>query len=202
MKRFIHENPTLAFGIGLPMALVVIFILAAGIPNLTATPPRYDAIFAGNYVDNGVNSYVIRVVNGRIDLSYNGNCGYANAPQLFRYQVSSGTLKPIATGPAPILPRECKPEDYQTGRASLHPISVPELEGVTLDASNPAPDGYEFTFDTNYGRGGLLPSLFFGFSSYGNEPVLRKGSYQIKLPVNRGYYYASNTRFIGWVVAP
>ena len=79
---------------------------------------------------------------------------------------------------------------------------MPELDSLKLNDSNPAPDGYEFTYNDNYSSGGILTELFFARSSYNNEPVLRKDTYRIRLPLPRNYYNSSNVRFIGWVVAP
>ena len=42
MKAFLRENPTIAFGLGLPLLLVVAFLLISGIPALLVEPPQYD----------------------------------------------------------------------------------------------------------------------------------------------------------------
>lgn len=39
MKNFIRNNPTIAFGLGLPLVLVVLFLLISGIPALVVAPP-------------------------------------------------------------------------------------------------------------------------------------------------------------------
>ncbi|MEW5011208.1 MAG: hypothetical protein AB1Y22_06540, partial [Cycloclasticus sp.] len=49
MKTFLRENPTIAFGLGLPLLLVVVFLLISGIPSLLVTPPQYDVLYATEY---------------------------------------------------------------------------------------------------------------------------------------------------------
>ena len=49
MKSFLRENPTIAFGLGLSLLLVVVFLLAAGIPVLLVEPPQYEVLYATEY---------------------------------------------------------------------------------------------------------------------------------------------------------
>lgn len=201
MKAFLKDNPTLVFGLGLPVLLVFIFSLAASLPNLGATPPKYDVIFATNYNESYGNGagYHISVVEGKLNLSYVGECGYYNTPELYRYQPASGSIKRIDFNIPPESRKSCKSgQDTDHANTKVVSVDIPELATTTLNNSNPAPDGYQFTFSDEYSGGGILPSLFFGRSYY-NEPELRKGSYRIKLPLVKNYYNYSNARFIGWV---
>lgn len=67
MKSFIRENPTIAFGLGLPLLLVVVFLLVSGIPALLVDPPQYDVLYATEYVGNS-NGVQISVVNKKIQV--------------------------------------------------------------------------------------------------------------------------------------
>ena len=46
MKKFIQENPTIAYGLGLPLLLVVIFLIVSGLPRLLVANPQYDLLYA------------------------------------------------------------------------------------------------------------------------------------------------------------
>ena len=67
MKSFFRENPTIAFGLGLPLLLVVAFLLFSGIPALLVDPPQYDVVYATDYYNNQ-NGVQISVVNQKIQV--------------------------------------------------------------------------------------------------------------------------------------
>ena len=62
MKSFFRENPTIAFGQGLPLLLVIAFLLISGIPALLVESPQYDVLYATEYY-NYPNGVQITVVN-------------------------------------------------------------------------------------------------------------------------------------------
>ena len=45
MKKFIRDNPTIAFGLGLPLLLVAVFLAISGIPALLVAPPQYEVLY-------------------------------------------------------------------------------------------------------------------------------------------------------------
>ena len=49
MKKFIRDNPTIAFGLGLPLLLVAVFLAISGIPALLVAPPQYEVLYATHY---------------------------------------------------------------------------------------------------------------------------------------------------------
>jgi hypothetical protein len=201
MKQFLKENPTLAFGLGLPVLLVIVFVVGAGLPNLFATPPKYDVVFATNYYDNPAEGFRIHVTNGKATVNFTGN-SYCNTPQLYRYNVAAGSVKRIDIQVPQGVCSSNYNADAQKDKSRVVAISVPELEALKLDDSNPAPDGYQFSQGDGYYNSGILPSLFFSRSYSYNEPVLRKGSYRVRMPLENNSYGYYNTHFIGWVVAP
>ncbi len=73
MKSFLRENPTIAFGLGLPLLLVVAFLLVSGIPALLVDPPQYDVIYATEY-NNYPNGVQISVVDHKVQVDLPGQC--------------------------------------------------------------------------------------------------------------------------------
>lgn len=200
MKSFFRENPTLAFGLGLPLLLVVAFLLISGIPTLLVEPPHYEVLYATEY-----NSYQggvkISVVNAKIQVVYQGSAmGYQN-PHLWRYNPKTGGVKEVAI----LLPAGLVPAGQNSATpevaTKITPIDVPDLAGLTIDSSSIAPDGYAFSADRNGYSGDLLSGMFFS-SRYRNEAVLTKQGRSIHLPNASNVYYSNNTQFVGWVVSP
>ncbi len=203
MKAFIRENPTIAFGLGLPLLLVVVFLLISGIPALLVAPPQYDVLFATDYYNYNVASGVqISVVDRKVRVVYRGGAPGYQSPRLWRYSAKTGALKeiaiPLPPGLVPAGPGAVTPE----AAARITPIDVPEVADLTVDSSSIAPDGYEFSAGPgDYGRD-ILTGLFFS-SHYRDEAVLKKDGRSVRLPrAGNGYYYGNFARFIGWVVAP
>ncbi|MEO6975109.1 MAG: hypothetical protein ABI144_04420 [Gallionella sp.] len=200
MKAFFRENPTIAFGLGLPLLLVVVFLLASGIPALFVDPPKYDVLYASDY-SNANAGIQISVVNKKVQVVYlGGSLGYQK-PRLWRYSPSTGAVREIAillpAGLTPAGQRSATPGDA----AKITTIDVPDLAGLTVDSSSVAPDGYEFSTGRNGYNGDVFTGLFYA-SRYRNEMVLTKKGRSIRLPSEGNRYYSYNTRFIGWVVSP
>ena len=200
MKSFIRENPTIAFGLGLPLLLVVVFLLVSGIPALLVDPPQYDVLYATEYVGNS-NGVQISVVNKKIQVVYHGKVQDYQRPRLWRYSPKTGAVKEITIlqppGLAPPGQKVATPEEA----AMITTIEVPDLAGVTIDSSSIAADGYEFSTGLKGYSGDVFTGMFYS-SRYSNEAVLTKKGRSIRLPNAGNRYFSSNTRFIGWVVAP
>lgn len=199
MKSFLRENPTIAFGLGLPLLLVVAFLLFSGIPALLVDPPRYDVLYATDY-NNYQSGVKISVVNQKVQVIYQGSAlGYQN-PHLWRYSPKTGGVKEVAiTLPPGLAPVGQKPAPEDATK--ITPIEVPDLAALTVDASSIAPDGYEFSTGTNGYSGDVFTGLF-NASRYRNEAVLTRKGRSIRLPNVGNVYYGNNTHFVGWVVSP
>jgi hypothetical protein len=203
MKKFLRENPTIAFGLGLPLLLVVVFLLISGIPALLVAPPQYDVLYATNYnyYNNSANGIQIAVVNQRVQVNYLGNLQAYQNPRLWRYSPKTGAVKEIPI----LLPPGLAPANQasaNTGKpTAVTPIDVPDLAGVSVDSSSLAPDGYQFSTDTDAYSGRVFTGLFYS-SRYRNQAELVKDGRSIRLPNTDGMYYGNSTRFIGWVVSP
>lgn len=203
MNKFLRENPTIAFGLGLPLLLVVVFLLISGIPALLVAPPQYDVLYATNYhhYGNSAHGIQIAVVNKRAQVNYLGSVQAYQNPQLWRYSPKTGAVKEIAI----LLPAGLMPADQAPANAgkplAVTPIDVPDLAGVTVDSSSLAPDGYQFSTAADAYSGRAFTGLFYS-SRYRNQAELVKDGRSIRLPNTDGTYYGNSVRFIGWVVSP
>ena len=201
MKSFLRENPTIAFGLGLPLLLVVVFLLVSGIPALLVDPPRHDVLYATEYNNYPSSGLHISVVDRKVQVVYQGSALGYQKPRVWRYSPATGAVKEISVllpaglvpaGPRPVTPAEA---------VVVTPISVPDLAGLTVDSSSIAPDGYEFRAGRDGYSGDVFTGLFYS-SRYRNEVVLTKQGRSFRLPNAGNVYYTNNTHFIGWVVAP
>lgn len=200
MKSFFRENPTIAFGLGLPLLLVIVFLLISGIPTLLVEPPKYDVIYATQYY-NYQNGVQISVVDKKVKVFYQGNLQGRQKPRLWRYNPTTGAVKEISIIlPPGLAPAGKTPIDPKQAVTSIL-INVPDLKGLTVDSSSIAPDGYEFSAGRNRYSGDVFGGLFYS-SRYRHAAVLTKKGRSIRLPRATGRYYSNNTRFIGWVVSP
>lgn len=198
MKSFLRENPTIAFGLGLPLLLVVVFLLMSGIPSLLVAPPQYDVLFATEYY-NYQNGVQISVINENVEVTYQGVSQNNQKPRIWRYSVATGAVQEISFLLPADLTSTANKKNPQDNAAQTTRIDVPDLEGMTVDSSSIAPDGYELSIGTNHSRN-VFGGLFYS-SRYRHEAVLTKSGRSIRLPKSTGRYYRANTHFIGWVVS-
>ena len=200
MKSFLRENPTIAFGLGLPLVLVVVFLLVSGIPALLVDPPQYDVLYATEYYQyqNGVQ---ISVVDRTVQVVYQGVEQANRKPRIWRYSARTGAVQEIGYLLPAGLPRAGQAQDAPEQRFQTTVIEVPDLGGLTVDSSSLAPDGYEFRLGRDRYTGHLFGDLFYS-SRYRHEAVLTKNGRSVRLPYAADRYYSSNTHFIGWVVSP
>lgn len=199
MKKFLRENPTIAFGLGLPLLLVIVFLLFSGLPNLLVAPPKYDVLYATGYY-NYQNGLQISVVNRKVEVVYQGVVRSTRKQRLWRFNPKTGAVKEIAIILPSGLPRAGSSRPTTEELTQTTPIDVPDLQGLTVDSSSISPDGYEFSAGSRYSRG-IFGGLFYP-SRYHYEAVLTKNGRSIRLPNPSTTYYGGNTRFIGWVVSP
>ncbi|MBU0483752.1 MAG: hypothetical protein KKB30_04475 [Proteobacteria bacterium] len=199
MKTFLRENPTIAFGLGLPLLLVLVFLLISGIPTLLVESPQYDVLYATEYY-NYQNGVQISVVNRKVQVIYQGSVLNSQKPRIWRYNPQTGAVKEIAfilpPGLTPPGQNQATPEE--ASKTTL--IDVPDLEGLTIDSSSIAPDGYEFSGGNDRYSRNVFDGLFYS-SRYRHEAVLTKSGRSIRLPNAVDQYYRGNTNFIGWVVS-
>lgn len=203
MKNFFRDNPTIAFGLGLPIMLVLLFLAISGIPVLLVAPAQHDVLYATNYNyhNNAQNTLQIAVVGDRVQVNYVGsNQPYQN-PRLWRFNPKTGAVKEIALFlPPGLAPNTGRPVETTTA-PTVTPIEVPDLAGLKVDSSSLAPDGYAFSSGTDGYSGRVFAGLFYS-SRYQAQAELVKNGRSIRLPNTDGAYYGNTVRFIGWVVSP
>lgn len=201
MKKFLRENPTIAFGLGLPLLLVIVFLLISGVPNLLVAPPQFDVLYSTNYNYNYPNGVQISVVNQRVQVNYLGNSQAYQNPRLWRYNVKTGAVREITI----MLPAGLAPAGQVTTPAEtplqVTAIDVPDLAEATIDTSSIAPDGYQFSSGSDAYSRRVFTGLFYS-SRYRNQAELTKNGRSIRLPNSNGSYYGNQTHFIGWIISP
>ena len=196
MKSFLRENPTIAFGLGLPLLLVVVFLIVSGIPSLLVDPPKYDVLYTTGH-NNYRNTAQISVVEQKVQVIQHEPLPGDQWPQLWRYSSATCAVKEIAIIWAYSAPAPGQNSANQLVRRNTV-INVPELDGLTVDSSSIAPDGYEFR--ARSGRSGNAFGGLFYSSRYNNEAVLVKDVRRVRLPNVGNRYYYGNSQFVGWVL--
>ncbi|RTE64638.1 hypothetical protein EH243_16165 [Amphritea opalescens] len=191
MKSFLRDNPTIAFGLGLPLLLVTLFLLASGLPTLLVAPPQNDLLFATEYVNNQA-GLQIAVISRSVQLIDQGSRTNDHRPRIWRYHVKTGAVQEIAF----VLPAS-HTKKTPSVRTKPQRIDLPDLQGVEVDSSSIAPDGYEFVLNTR-SDSRLFGGLFYS-SGYRYGAALRKSGRHIPLPSITNQYYRGRTHFIGWV---
>jgi hypothetical protein len=200
MKSFLRENPTIAFGLGLPLLLVVVFLLISGIPSLLVKSPQYDVLYATQYSSH-LKTVQISVVNQKVQVAYHADENdHKQRPRLWRYDAKTGAVREISI----LFPSTSS----RVGRESLGSanatktvlIDVPDLKALSIDSSSIAPDGYEFSAGRDRYSRNFFGSLFYS-SRYSYEVALTKNGRSVRLPSSGGRYYRYDTQFIGWVVS-
>lgn len=200
MKSFLRDNPTIAFGLGLPLLLVVSFLLISGIPSLLVDPPQHDVLYATEYY-NYQEGLQLSVVNRKVQAVYRGPVQGGQMPRLWRYQSKTGAVQEIVMILPPDLTAANAASGEQGNALQTTPVAIPDLDGVVVDSSSIAPDGYEFSAGNNRYSGNVFGDLF-NSSRYRYQATLSKSGRSIRLPNADNFYYRQNTRFIGWVVTP
>lgn len=198
MKRFLKENPTIAYGLGLPLLLVVIFLIVSGLPQLLVAKPQYELLYATGY-QNYQHIVQITVVEQKVQVIYQGAAYGNERPRLWRYNPQTGGVQEIAIilPPSPVSSANRSDAASQTPTTTV--IDVPDLVGLKIDSSSVAPDGYEFrAADNRYSRN-IFGGLFYS-RRYNQEAVLTKSGRSIRLPNSNDRYYSRNTQFVGWVL--
>ena len=200
MKSFLRENPTIAFGLGLPLLLVVVFLLVSGIPALLVDPPQYNVLYATGYY-NYQNGVQISVVDQKVQVTCQGTEQANRKPRLWLYNPKTGAVKEIAIIVPSGLAKSDQAQQTPDDDLKTTVINVPDLADLTVDASSIAPDGYEFRQGRNRYSGNIFGELFYS-RRYRHDAVLTKNGRSIRLPDVADPYYGNSTRFVGWVISP
>ncbi len=200
MKSFFRDNPTIAFGLALPVLLVVVFLLGSGIPTLLVAPPKYDVLFATDYYSDQ-QGLQMAVVGQQLRLSFRGPAQRGRLPRLWRYYAKTGAVQEIGIVlPSSLAAAGETGTEAPTSMTSVA-VAVPDLQGVVVDSSSIAPDGYAFNSASDRYPDRIFGGLFYS-SRYHHQVRLEKNGRRVRLPYAGNDYYRHSTRFIGWVVSP
>lgn len=200
MKKFLRDNPTIAFGLGLPLLLVAVFLLISGIPALLVAPPQHDVLYTTGYYNTN-SGIQIAVVNQHVQVHYLGRAQSYQNPRLWRFNPKTGAVREIALLLPPDLAAAGPTAPPPGEPVKVTPISVPDLTQLSVDASSIAPDGYRFSTGNDHYSDPFFTGLFYS-SRYRQQAELVKDGRSVRLPNSDGLYYSHDTHFIGWVVAP
>lgn len=196
--NFIKRNPALAVGIGLPLAVVVLFAIAAIVPTWFVPPPRHDALFAitlPTYAsrDPGTGEVKYAVDGGHLK-------AYRRKPPGQRYEESDTQLLLFDAKTRGVREIFVPPSSLEDLTNDWQEFPVPAAQGLVLDASTTSPDGYEFRNRDTYNTE-LWPFFSGGPSHQGLS--LGKGGREVKitLPNSNDIYTGRNVHFLGWIIS-
>ncbi len=190
-KGFLRENAFLAAAIALPIAVVVLFLVATALPRWLVAPPQHDLLIRahGNYEQTRPRVSVEFVVrNDRVEAIVRGLPAetYAQVPRLYLVEHETMNVREV-------------PYDVPSGLgANDPPVTVPiDLKGRRVISDSKAPDGYELRTQSS-GNTGIAGDIF-GMRSYRQEAALVKSGRveEISLPVGTSSY---SVAAVGWVL--
>ncbi|MBI1215338.1 MAG: hypothetical protein GC185_05910 [Alphaproteobacteria bacterium] len=199
-NNFIKQNFVLILGIALPVLLMVGFMVASAIPNMTTPPPQYDMVFSTqDYGGSSQQRHVsvdLAVKDGKLMATYiptkkvNGNYVYGTYwKKLYIYRARTQTVERLD------LPVPDDADTLEKNRTE----AVEAAKGMKISAKPEAPDGYSFSAGGYHG-GGFMGDVFWGGSHYRHARLV-KGSASVALKMDgQDYYYSPGSiNFIGWV---
>ena len=199
-KEFVKANMVLVVGLTLPIVLMAGFLVAAGLPQPLADPPKYSLVFAVTDYTQGAPGIPVSVrlvvEDGVLKAQYTKllpqPSGYVNNvwKKLYLYDAATQKVRELSFAFPPNM-------DAIEGTVSE---VVNATRTLRLDTTLQSPDGYELSRD--YGsRSGLINEIFWG-GGYSNEYRLHKGGSSIRLPLAGTNATYGNVEFVGWVTGP
>jgi len=195
--RFIKENFVLVVGLALPVLLMIAFMIFATLPQKLSDPPQFDLVFSTSDFNTAPGNlpvsvnFVVR--DGKLKAQYvaydpPGSSGN-HWRNLYLYEAGTAKVRQLTFG---------YPQDMENITGTRED-EVEATQGLTLDTTLQAPDGYQLSYE-GYSRSGLFNDLFWG-GGYSNEPRLSKGSSSLRLALDDSntHLYYGDVQFLGWV---
>lgn len=193
--EFLKRHGFVIAGLGLPLLVVLAFVLARTLPRYLVEAPRYELVYS-----SATNAYsgtprnvacVISAVDGRVRVRWTPSKDPVYAPDLraFRFDPATGDVQELDS-PEP---------SFVEGGMESRDVFPTGLEDVRIDTSLRAPDGYEF--EAYYGGSrGLFGELFSSGSRGQRSRVIKEGrSVEVPHASQDAYGYGS-MNFIGWAI--
>lgn len=191
-KGFLRENAFLAAAIALPIAVVMLFLIATALPRWLVAAPQHDLLIRahGSYEQARPRVSVEFVVrDARVEAIVRGLPAetYAQVPRLYLVEHDTMNVREV-------------PYDVPTALGPNDPpvtISI-DLKARKVIADSKSPDGYELRTQSSGGNAGIAGDLF-GMRSYRHEAALVKSGRveEISLPVGTSSY---SVAAVGWVL--
>jgi hypothetical protein len=196
-KEFVKANLVLVVGLALPIVLMAGFLVASGLPQQMADPPKYSLVFAVTDFSQGVSGIPVSVSfvvqDGVLKAQYikllPQPTGYVNTAwkKLYLYDAATQKVQQLSFG---------FPPNMDAIEGTVVEI-VDATRTMRLNTTLQSPDGYELSRD-NGSRSGLINEIFWG-GGYSNDYRLRKGSSGLRLPLASANAPYGNVEFVGWV---
>jgi len=190
--RFLRDNAFLVAAFALPVAVVLLFVLASAIPRWTVPPPAYDLVLraAGQYDPARRISVEFTVRDGRVEAIVRPlpSHGYPQIGSLVLLEHSTMTAREI---PVSLPATMAENDPPQT-------IVVEALAGRRVLAQSKAPDGYEFDVRTRRGPG--LVGDLFGMNRYDQAPTLVNRGRVVPIVLPSAAPYQAPVYSVGWLV--
>lgn len=190
---FLKRHGFVLAGVGLPLLLVLAFLVARAAARVLVEDPRHALVFSivdGYPTGEAERVCDVAVVDGRLMARWSAaqKAHYPPPARAYRFHPASGELVELAVPEAGDLAAE-------GGHVEL---PVAGLEGVRLAPGPLAPDGWEF--ETVHSGHGLFSELFGGGSRGPRSFVHRNGRrIEVPHPVSEAYSWNVPTLH-GWVV--
>jgi hypothetical protein len=190
---FLKRHGFVLAGVGLPLLLVLAFLVARAAARVLVEDPRHALVFSivdGYPTGEAERVCNLTVVDGRLVARWSAaeKASYPPTPRVYRFDPASGELAELAL-----------PEAGDLAAAGGHvELPVAGLEGVRLAPGPRAPDGWEF--ETVYGGRGLFGEFFAG-GSHGPRSFVHKHGRHIEVPHPVSEAYSWNVPTLhGWIV--
>jgi hypothetical protein len=190
--RFLRDNAFLVAAFALPVAVVLLFLVASVIPRWTVPPPAYDLVLraSGQYDPARRISVEFAVRDGRIEATVRPlpEHGYPQIASLVLVEHATMNVREI---PVPLPATMAENDPPQT-------IVVEALAGRRVLAQAKAPDGYEFEVRTRRGPG--LVGDLFGMNRYDQAATLVNRGRVVPIVLPAASPYQAPVYSVGWLV--
>lgn len=190
--RLLRDNAFLVAAFALPVAVVLLFLLASAIPRWTVPPPAYDLVLraAGQYDPARRIRVEFAVRDGRIEAIVRPIPvdGYPQIPSLVLVEHATMKVRELRV---PLPATMAEHDAPQT-------IVVEALAGRRVLAQAKAPDGYEFDVRTRRGPG--LVGDLFGMNRYDQAAALVNRGRVVPIVLPTAVPSQSPLDLVGWLV--
>lgn len=200
MRQWIRQNLVLVSGILLPLLLIAGFFVLGKVPATLAEPPKFDFVLVAyrydyQHPDDYYLTFEVRDghLQGRVVPTDEQRVRTGpQSARIFRYDAEANAFEEVVYD---------LPEEVEDLEQSV-PLSLGDLETLTLDKRVTSPDGFRFELAGYRGGGGLLGEMFGMRRQYEGRYLLRKDESWLELPEpspgEDTYQY--DLQFMGWVV--